>query len=135
MMSLDLRGQVPRHVQLHQLSRRWLENRFMARQIQDEKEMEHWLAFLALSFPSSLVHSCPFLPLLLGPVFPPSAIRTRLLLGPLFPPTAIRDSRPFRHGPLSRILPALVRTRCEQSLVYQLHGLLPCPFFQSSRWS
>jgi hypothetical protein len=40
--NLDLGDEIPRHVYLHQLSRKWLEHRFVARQLQDEKEMEHW---------------------------------------------------------------------------------------------
>ena len=40
--NLDLGDEIPRHVYLHQLSRKWLEHRFVARQLQDEREMEHW---------------------------------------------------------------------------------------------
>ncbi len=40
--TFDLDDVIPRHVYLHHLSRKWLEHRFAARQMQDEKEMEHW---------------------------------------------------------------------------------------------
>ena len=39
---MDLGDEIPRYVYLHQLQEKWLGHQFVARQLQDEKEMEHW---------------------------------------------------------------------------------------------
>jgi hypothetical protein len=56
--NLDLGDNLPRHIYLHQLQQKWLENQFVARQLQDEKEMEHWcdIGSHAHLFPSILLH-------------------------------------------------------------------------------